>query len=123
MIETLLPVWFATTARFVPASTATADGPEPVGKGLALFRRLGVEGSSTESVLVVGFTVTAMSVSGLNAPAIFPVSTGPLLAPLKVTDETVWSSRLKNETTPRDIPFGDGSTSTACCVSGLMPIP
>src|SRR5258708_31117630 len=123
--DTVSFFWLATTARFVPGSTATATGPERTTDGTEVVSvsRLGVEGSITESVLVVGFTVTATLVSGLKAPAILPVSTGPLLAPAKVTDETVWSSRLKNETTPRDIPFGDGSTSTACCVSGLMPIP
>src|SRR5260370_34768842 len=114
MIDTLLSVWLATTAKFVLGSTATATGPGRVGNGFALFRRAGVEGSITERVLFLGFTVTATFVSGLNAPATLPVSTGPgvvpVPAPRKLNGELVWSSRLRNETRP----LVDGSTRTAC---------
>src|ERR1700732_1088155 len=112
-MEILSPFWVATTATFVAGSTATATGPKPVGKGPV--RRFSADGSITERVLFAGFTVTATLVSGLNAAPTLPVSAAPVVPvpTRKTSDDTVWSSRLKNDTTPFDAPFGEGSTRIA----------
>src|SRR5580704_1513553 len=62
---TLLSVWLATTAMFVPGSMATAIGPGRVLNKLLSFKRRGAVGSITESVLAKKLTATTMLVSGL----------------------------------------------------------
>src|ERR1700676_2862035 len=87
IIDMLSSFWLATTARFVPGSTGTATGPKPVGKGFV--RRVSEDGSITERVLFVGFTVTATFVSGLNSATTLPRSAAPVvtLPTCKTSDE------------------------------------
>src|SRR2546426_6774259 len=95
-METLLLPSFATTARLLPGSMATAFGPVPTST-VAMTRLAGLvaRGLTTLALFVVGFTLTPVSVSGFTAGAnahvcVFaqPAGRGELV--------TVWSGAVKN---------------------------
>ena len=83
---TLLSVWLAITAMFVPGSMAMATGPGSVEYKLPSFKRRGAVGSITESVLLMKLTATTVLVNGLYAAAIVPTSVE--LFVFSVSDET-----------------------------------
>src|SRR2546426_1106423 len=72
-METLLLPSFATTARLLPGSMATAFGPVPTST-VAMTRLAGLvaRGLTTLALFVVGFTLTPVSVSGFTAVANAP---------------------------------------------------
>src|SRR2546425_4885569 len=90
-METLLLPSFATTARLLPGSMATAFGPGPTST-LAMLRVAGLvaRGLTTLALFVVGFTLTPVSASGFTADGNAPAGAFSLPSGTRALRNVLW---------------------------------